>query len=51
MATLPKYAMAPNVRGYVSTRVFDGVRLLDASASRAHKGRLIKALGKRSSGT
>lgn len=44
MATHATYVSVPNVRGYNSTRVFDGVRQLDAAATQRHRARLKKAL-------
>lgn len=38
---------APNMRGYTSTRVFEGVRQLDERQSAQHRDRLKVALEKR----
>jgi hypothetical protein len=37
----------PNVQDYVSSRVFDGVRVLDGDAKGAHIARVKTALAKR----
>lgn len=47
MASLPLYDTAPDVRGYVSSRVFDGVKPLDQDAAARHRARLSRALEKR----
>ena len=36
----------PEVRGYNSDRVFDGVRQLDGDAASRHRARMVKALAK-----
>jgi len=46
MATLPIYDTVPDVRGYVSTRVFDGVRTLSRKDAERHRARLLRALEK-----
>ena len=46
MASLPIYDAAPDVRGYVSSRVFDGNKPLDQDAAKRHRARLARALEK-----
>jgi hypothetical protein len=47
MATLPIYDTVPDVRGYDSTRVFNGIRQLDRVATQRHRARVMKALAER----
>jgi hypothetical protein len=47
MATMPIYDAAPDVRGYNSDRVFNGVRILDANATARHRARVLRLLKKR----
>lgn len=49
MATLPIYNTVPDVRGYKSKRVYNGVRKLSAKADKQHRARLLKALEKQAS--
>ena len=44
MATLASYAIVPDVSGYTSDRVINGVRQLDGKAAAKHRARLKKAL-------
>ncbi|MCP5388163.1 MAG: hypothetical protein H6915_00190 [Novosphingobium sp.] len=47
MATMPIYDAVPDVRGYNSDRVFNGVRKLDDAATARHRANVLRLLAKR----
>ena len=47
MATMPIYDAVPDVRGYDSARVFEGVRVLDEAATARHRARILRLREKR----